>query len=90
MSTQKEFNRRGGRRGWTQCERIRRRLVAAHGAWVPMPVLARVGAGNPQGFCIVHSRVANLRERGLQVEQRSEWHNGQCLSFYRIVNPELQ
>lgn len=85
MSTQRTYERRGRRRGWTQCERIRRRLKAARGAWVRMPTLARVGAGSPQGFCIVHSRIADLRGRGIQIEQRSEWHNGRCLSFYRLV-----
>lgn len=85
MSTQKEFTRRGSRRGWTQCERILRRLKAARGGWVRMPILARVGAGTPDGFCIVHSRISDLRDRKLKIKQRSEWHNGRCLSFYRLV-----
>jgi hypothetical protein len=85
MNTQKEFTKRGGRRGWTQAQRIRRRLTVARGAWVPMFTLARVGAGDPQGFCMVHSRVADLRRAGLVVEQRSEWEGGRCKSFYRLV-----
>lgn len=85
MSTQNEFERRGGRRGWTQAQRIQRRLKIARGAWVPMFILARVGAGDPQGFCMVHSRVADLRRQGLTIEQRSQWEGGRCKSSYRLV-----
>ena len=58
---------------------------AREGRWIAMPVLARVGAGKPQGFCIVHSRIADLRERGLVIHQRNRWEDGVVLSFYRLV-----
>lgn len=85
MPTQREFTRRKGRRTWTQTNRIYRRLTNARGAWVPMFILARVGAGDPQGFCIVHSRIADLRRKGLVIEQQSKWEGGRCKSSYRLV-----
>jgi hypothetical protein len=54
-----------------------------------MPTLARVGAGSPDGFCIVHSRISDLREKGHRIEHRGEWHHGRCLSFYRLVEENV-
>jgi hypothetical protein len=80
---QKTYRRRQA--GQTQCERIENYLAKRAGRWIAMPHLARVGAGTPQGFCIVHSRISDLRERGLQIDQESRWVEGRCLSFYRLV-----
>lgn len=80
---QKTYRRRN--LGRTQCERIERYLAKYEGRWIGMPTLARVGAGSPQGFCIVHSRISDLRERGLRIEQESRREAGRCASFYRLV-----
>lgn len=68
LTEQRLFTARGG--GGSQADRILARLQTAAGAWVPMPELAAVGSGSPHGFCMVHSRVADLRKRGLTIEQR--------------------
>jgi len=80
---QRTYQRRHG--GRTQRERIERYLSKFEGRWIAMPTLARVGAGHPQGFCMVHSRVADLRRAGLVIDQESRWVEGRCMSFYRLV-----
>lgn len=59
--------------GKTQCERIWSRLLQTPNEPVPMPELARAGAANAFGFCMVHSRVAELRKRrGALIEHTQE------------------
>lgn len=70
--------------GISQCDLIQALLLIHQGDWVPMPDLARVGAGCASGFCMVHSRVADLRKRGLSIDQRSERRDGKTHSFYRL------
>ena len=74
------------RAGETQCERILAELERCHPNWVPMPQFARVGAGNDNGFCMVHSRIADLRKQGRRIDQRSSREGNQCHSEYRLNN----
>lgn len=75
------------RRGATQNQRVLARLQSSPGQWVAMPELARAGAANPEGFCMVHSRIADLRRAGHVIEQRSERDDGSRMvkSFYKLV-----
>jgi hypothetical protein len=70
--------------GLSQCDLILAAFQAAPERWIPMPELARVGAGSEFGFCMVHSRVADLRKRGHSIDQRSERLEGKTHSFYRL------
>lgn len=69
--------------GTSQCAAILAYLNAAGGAWVAMPVLAKVS-----GAYAVHSRVAELRSRGHAIEQRSKRDGRKVRSFYRLVEVE--
>ena len=70
--------------GTSQCDLILAAFQAAPERWIPMPELARIGAGSDNGFCMVHSRVADLRKRGFSIDQRSERLDGKTHSFYRL------
>lgn len=54
-------------------------LVEHRGSWVSMPLLARLS-----GSLNVHSRVADLRKRGEQIEHRNERDGRTVRSFYRV------
>lgn len=83
MTTQSKFKSKHG--GESQCARIAAYLEKRRGQWIPMPELAVEGGGrSPNGFCMVHSRVADLRKRGLKIEQSNTWQDGQCHSFYKL------
>lgn len=73
LTEQQLFTESGA--GGSQCDRILARLERAKGEWVKMPVLSEIGAGGAGRFCMVHSRVADLRKRlmrfGLTIEQRT-------------------
>lgn len=71
--------------GRTQNERVLHCLQENAGSWVAMPVLARAGSGSAGGFCMVHSRVADLRKAGHTIQQMSERKAGQTHSFYRLT-----
>lgn len=71
--------------GRTQNERVLHCLQENAGSWVAMPVLARAGSGSPEGFCMVHSRVADLRKLGHHIEQACDRKDGQTHSRYRLV-----
>ena len=75
--------------GRTQNERVLHCLQEHAPSWVAMPVLARAGSGTEHGFCMVHSRVADLRKAGHTIEQMSERKGGQTHSSYRLVPPEI-
>ena len=68
--------------GTSHCARILTALESQRGQWVPMPSLSQ--AGNPGGFCMVHSRVADLRKRGHVIAHRNEHRPGCVASFYRL------
>lgn len=79
--TQREHAASGA--GTSQCGAILARLDAAGGDWVPMPELAQAS-----GAFAVHSRVAELRSWGHNIEQRSERVGRKVRSFYRLVEGE--
>lgn len=67
--------------GLSQCERILKRLKQATPlAWVSMVQLSAVS-----GAYAVHSRIADLRKRGHNIEQRCERDGQAKHSFYRLM-----
>ena len=65
----------------SQCDCILRELENWRGQWVPMPRLYEVS-----GAFAVHSRIADLRKRGHNIEQRStRLADGTVSSWYRLV-----
>lgn len=82
--SQIEFALHGG--GGSQCDRIEQLLRERAGQWVAMPDLWRAS-----GAMAVHSRVSDLRKRGLVIEQRNErGARGATHSFYRMMENETQ
>jgi hypothetical protein len=75
--------------GKSQCERILLALQASPNQFVAMPILARLGAGSQHGFCMVHSRVADLRKAGHQIVQLGERRGDKNLSCYKLLTPVL-
>ncbi len=71
--------------GGTQCERILARLQQTPNEEVPMPELAAIGSSVPGGFCMVHSRVADLRKQDHVILSRTEKKDGLMHSFYKLV-----
>lgn len=65
--------------GDSQCARILTRLKRARGSWVPMPQLVAASGGYA-----VHSRVAELRNRGHAIDNRTEVHGRLKRSFYKL------
>lgn len=65
--------------GLSQCDLILGRLEQTPGEWVPMPALARVSRAYA-----VHSRVADLRSRGYQIEHRNLRYGRVIHSQYRL------
>ena len=81
---QLEFERRDAGHG--QEMRILAALRAAKGDPVSMPLLSRIAARSPHGFCFVHSRVAGLRKRGFNILPAEKfWVDGQCHTYYRLI-----
>lgn len=77
--------------GGTQCLRILNRLRQARGAEVSMPELARIGAANGEGFCMVHSRIADLRKLGHDIPPaRTHRVEGKVHSFYRLIEMQTK
>lgn len=71
----------------SQAERILARLQAARqfDGWVPMPVLA-----DASGAYAVHSRVAELRNRGHRIQNKvTRQQDGKRLSWYRLAVEEV-
>lgn len=80
-----------GTAGCSQADRILSALrEAGEGSWVPMPVLAKAASrgGEGTGIC-VSRRIYDLRKRlradGWDIQQASEFQDGQHHSMYRIV-----
>ncbi|MEI7912752.1 MAG: hypothetical protein WCK77_24255 [Verrucomicrobiota bacterium] len=67
----------------SQCQAIHAELLAAKGAWVPMPMLSHISQS-----LNVHSRIDELRhKRGVMIENKKERDEAQrrrTRSFYRI------
>ena len=66
----------------TQTDRLLFAREAAHGGWVGLPELV-----HRTGAYAVHSRAADLRRRGLPVENRVRFDplTGRRHSFYRLA-----
>jgi len=81
---QRAYQRSGS--GRSQCARILAHLEANKNQWVSMPILARIGSGSPNGFCVVHSRISDLRKQGHDI-QHSNKHEGQQIhSAYKLLS----
>ena len=78
---QGEFQLRGG--GASQCDLIQAELAAHAGEWVSVLRLHQIS-----GSLAVHSRINDLRSRGLAIEQQSGRRGRLVLSQYRL-NPEV-
>ena len=65
--------------GTSQSDRIHRRLRESSGEWVDLPELVKCS-----GAYAVHSRVSDLRKRGVHVEHRNIRHGKTVMSFYRL------
>lgn len=81
--TQLELDYRRHASGQTQKQKILRELLRMFGEWVEMPVLWRVS-----GAFAVHSRIADLRRDGFEIEHKNKWDDGICKSFYRLVEEQ--
>ena len=71
--------------GKTQCEIILDSLRLHAGAWVSMVHLHLLS-----GSMAVHSRIADLRAAGHQIEQRSERKGRMVHSSYRLIETPAQ
>ena len=69
----------------TQCAAILQALQSAQGQWVSMLHLHRVS----QSFN-VHSRIADLRKRGHQIENKTDRRGRTVLSSYRLITHDIQ
>jgi len=82
--------------GGSQCDRILSALhEAGPGTWVPMPQLAKAASrgGEGTGICVsrrIYDLRKQLRAEGWDIQQVSNYEDGQNLSFYRIVRREAQ
>jgi hypothetical protein len=74
--------------GLSQCDLILAALERAAGRWVGLPDLHKAS-----GSMAVHSRIADLRARGLQIEHRNQRVGRMIHSSYRLLSlthqPEL-
>lgn len=76
---QGEFTLNNG--GASQCDRIQAALEAKRGQWVAMPDLWRAS-----GAFAVHSRISDLRKKGLDITQESHRDQaGLVHSFYKLT-----
>lgn len=71
--------------GLSQCDLVLACLHGHGGDWVPMPLLAR-----HSGAYAVHSRIADLRKRGYQIDHRNLRNGRRILSQYRLTEPAPQ
>lgn len=69
----------------SQTTRILSHLLRRRNVWCAMYELARVGSGSKNGFCMVHSRIADLRKRGYSITNKIEVLNRVQCSFYRLT-----
>ena len=66
--------------GKSQCRLILDTLKTRAGAWVAMPHLYKVS-----GSMAVHSRVADLRKNGHNIQNEKRRHGRKCFSYYRLI-----
>lgn len=70
--------------GQSQCEKILGRLQRTPGEWVPMPALVRLSGG-----FAVHSRIADLRQRGYRIDHQNRRLGRKIHSYYRIADTSI-
>ena len=70
--------------GHSQNARILAYLRRCRRVWIDMLTLARIGSGSERGFCMVHSRVSDLRHRGYRIDHKNQRFGAQVHSFYRL------
>jgi hypothetical protein len=66
----------------TQAARILNLLAASWPSWTPAPSLARISLQ----YC---ARIAELREEGWEISNRTEFKAGVRHGFYRLGSPPL-
>lgn len=66
--------------GASQCDLILAELQHQQGEWVALPLLAAAS-----GSMAVHSRIADLRARGLIIHHRNQHKGRQIHSSYKFV-----
>lgn len=70
--------------GMSQCEKIAVHLMARPGVPVAMPELHEVS-----GSMNIHSRIADLRKRGMNIENKTVWSGKSVQSFYIYTKPAI-
>jgi hypothetical protein len=71
--------------GISQADKILASLQLHSGSWVGLIHLAAIS-----GSMAVHSRIADLRARGLTIEHRNERVGRMIHSSYRLIQPSGQ
>jgi Helix-turn-helix domain len=66
----------------TQTARILNLLAASWPSWTPAPALARISLQ----YC---ARISELRERGWEISNRTEYKAGVRHGFYRLGSPPV-
>lgn len=77
-ATQLEFLTAGGATG--QNAKLIDYMLARRGRWIPMPELV-----DHLGSYCIHSRAADARKLGYDIENRRERVDGKVHSYYRLV-----
>lgn len=71
--------------GRSQCDAILAKLEDCRGEWVPMPELVECS-----GSYNVHSRIADLRKRGIDIQHRNARRGKSVHSFYKYTSNKRQ
>jgi hypothetical protein len=70
----------------TQIDAIRLLLVSRPNEWIPMPVISEYTKQRcDEQSLVIHSRIAELRERGMVIENKMPRENGKTQSYYRLI-----
>jgi hypothetical protein len=70
----------------TQIDAIKILLLSRPNQWIPMPVISEYTKQrcDEQSF-VIHSRIAELRDRGWIIENKMPRENGKTSSYYRLI-----
>jgi hypothetical protein len=70
----------------SQIDAIKTLLLSRPNEWIPMPVISEYTKQrcDEQSF-VIHSRIAELRERGMVIENKMPRENGKTSSYYRLI-----
>ncbi len=64
----------------TQSAAILRLLIDAHGSWVPLPEILKLGIAQ------YNARILELRRLGFTIENKTQGVNGARHSWFRLLN----